>query len=98
MRVLVERAQQRHGDFALQMRFWRKPMEMTIRPADFPLGSVESRAAVRAMIEREEDSTPVLRVVLVHHPPHDCRGRFCISGQGAPAVCHVADKELKVSD
>jgi len=73
-------------------------MYVTLRPADFPLGSVESRAAVRAMIEREEESTPVIRVVLVHHPPRDCRGRVCISGQGAPAICHVADKELKASD
>src|SRR5208283_2783381 len=100
MRVLVERAQQRHGDFALQMRFWRKPMEMTIRPADFPLGSVESRAAVRAMIEQErrEDSTPFLRIFLTAHPPYDCKGKACLSGEGEPAVCHVADKGLKASN
>ena len=50
------------------------------------------------MIEREEDSTPLVRVVLVHHPPHDCKGKFCLRAEREPAVCHVADKELKVSD
>ena len=72
-------------------------MDMTLRPGDFPVGSLESRAAMRAMIEREEDSTPFLRVFLTAHPPHDCKGEACLRGEGEPAVCHVADKELKSS-
>jgi hypothetical protein len=55
-------------------------MDMTLRPGDFPLGSLESRAAVRAMIERErcEDSRPILRVYVVGHPPEDCKGTGCL--------------------
>jgi len=42
-------------------------MDMTLRPGDFPLGSGESRAAMRAMLERGEDSRPRLRVIVIHH-------------------------------
>jgi hypothetical protein len=38
-------------------------MDMTLRPGDFPLGSLESRMAARAEIERAEKSRPFLRIV-----------------------------------
>ena len=45
-----------------------------LRPADFPLGSVESRAAVRAMIDRRaaqhEKQADIYRASWVGHP-HD---------------------------
>jgi hypothetical protein len=52
-------------------------MDTTLRPGDFPLGSLESRMAARAEIERAEDSRPLLRIYLVGHPPHDCGGKWC---------------------
>ena len=72
-------------------------MDMTVRPGDFPIGSVESRAAVRAMIDRErsEDSRPFLRV-FVFHPPHDCKGEVCLQpSEEGPRLCHQADKPLR---
>jgi hypothetical protein len=78
-------------------------MDITLRPGDFPLGSVESRAAVRAMIERSEESRPRLRVVVMH-PPHDCKGEICLQPSDAdpaarmktePRICHLADKPLR---
>ncbi len=81
-------------------------MDMTLRPGDFPVGSVESRAAMRAMLERSEDSRPRLRVVVLH-PPHDCKGECCIQhsdadpaarGKTEPRICHLADKPLKCVD
>ena len=52
-------------------------MDMTLRPGDFPLGSLESRMAARAEIERAEKSRPFLRIRLVTHPAHDCGGKCC---------------------
>ena len=46
-------------------------------PGDFPLGSVESRAAMRAMIERDKDPGLRWRVTMVGHGPEDCQGRWC---------------------
>jgi hypothetical protein len=89
-------AVQDEGDFALQKRSWGKLMDMTLRPGDYPLGSVESRAAVRAMIEREhgDDSRPRLRVFVLH-PPHDCKGEVCLQpSETEQAICHLADERL----
>jgi len=33
-------------------------------PGDFPIGSVESRAAMRAMIERKGEEKPLMKIVL----------------------------------
>jgi hypothetical protein len=46
-----------------------KPQEMfnlpaTLRPGEFPLGSMESRAASRALLERMDQSTEKIRVVV----------------------------------
>lgn len=87
-------------------------MDMTLRPGDFPIGSVESRVAVRAMIERErgEDSRPLLRIRLVGHPPHDCGGKWCfkpadleainsrsfVPGELSPGACKLTAGELVV--
>ena len=73
-------------------------MDMTLRPGDFPLGSLESRMAIRAELERSEDSKPFLRVFLPWHPPYDCKGKVCLIAEGEPVVCHVADDGLKASD
>jgi hypothetical protein len=75
-------------------------MNMTFQPGDFPLGSVESRAVVRAMIERErsEDYRPGCRV-FVFHPPHDCQGESCIqTSETGPAACHLANERFGVVD
>lgn len=39
-------------------------MNNTPKPGDFPIGSVESRAAMRAMIEHKSESKHVVRVIL----------------------------------
>ena len=57
-------------------------MDMTLRPGDFPLGSLESRMAARAEIERAEKSRPFLRIRLVPHPAHDCGGKCCFGPCG----------------
>jgi hypothetical protein len=46
----------------MRMKESNKTPEVTPRPEDFPLGSAESRAAARAMAERE----PVIRVIVEH--------------------------------
>jgi len=72
-------------------------MDIALKPGDFPLGSVESRAAVRAMIERErsEDSRSCLRVFVLH-PPHDCKGEVCLQpSETEPRFCYNADKPLR---
>jgi hypothetical protein len=45
------------------------------QPGDFPLRSVESRAAARAMIERDKETDLFGRVTLCGHPLADCQGR-----------------------
>jgi hypothetical protein len=80
---------------------------MTIRPGDFPLGSLESRMVVRAELERAEDSRPFLRIVLVGHPAHDCGGKWCfkpldveagnpVMGKLSPGACKLTPGELVV--
>lgn len=56
----------------------RLPATVSVsNPGDFPLGSVESRAAMRAMIEREKDTGLRWRVTMIGHRPEDCQGRWC---------------------
>jgi hypothetical protein len=82
-------------------------MDMKLRPGDFPLGSLESRMAVRAEIGRAEDSRPFLRVFTVGHPAHDCEGKWCfkpldveagnpIMGKLSLGACHLSTGELVV--
>jgi hypothetical protein len=85
-------------------------MDMTLRPGDFPLGSLESRMAARAEIERAEESRPFLRIRLVGHPPHDCGGKWCfkpadleavntrdfVPGKLSPGPCRLTTGELVV--
>jgi hypothetical protein len=61
-------------------------MDMTFKPGDFPLGSLESRMAARAELERAEKSRPFLRVYLVGHPSHDCGGKWCIKAADEEAL------------
>jgi hypothetical protein len=56
--------------------FW-EAAETGPQPGDFPLGSVESRAAARAMIERDKETDLFGRVTLCGHPLADCQGRWC---------------------
>jgi hypothetical protein len=68
-------------------------------PGDFPLGSVESRAAARAMIERGKETGVRLRMILIGHPPKDCVGRFChdvLSPGLGPGSCGLVSGELFV--
>jgi len=37
-----------------------------VKPADFPLGSAESRAAARVQLERSKEPKEVIRVRVVH--------------------------------
>jgi hypothetical protein len=84
-------------------------MDMTLRPGDFPIGSVESRAAMWAMIERErsEEFRPFLRNIEVGHPREDCKGKWCfkpldfeagnpVMGKLSPGVCRLTTGELVV--
>jgi hypothetical protein len=75
-------------------------MDMLLRPGDFPLGSVESRAAMRVAIESNEASRPrfKIRVFLIHHPPCDCRGEYCRQIPGVEGRCHNAYLELQATD
>ena len=47
------------------------------KPGDFPVGSVESRAAMRAMIERDKETGLRWRIIMLGHRPEDCQGRWC---------------------
>ena len=51
----------------------------TVKPGDFPLGSMESRAATRAMISRRQDTGLHVRLIMAGHPPQDCKGTWCLS-------------------
>ena len=78
----------------------RLPATISIsRPGDFPLGSVESRAAMRAMIERVKESGLRLRIILIGHPSSDCEGKVCrdvlIRGLG---TCGLVTGELFVNE
>ena len=56
----------------------RLPATVSVpNPGDFPLGSVESRAAVRAMIERNKETGLRWRIIMIGHRPEDCQGRWC---------------------
>ena len=56
----------------------RLPATVSVsNPGDFPLGSVESRAAMRAMIERDKETGLRWRVIMIGHRPEDCQGRWC---------------------
>ncbi len=66
--------------------------ETSLHPADFAVGSVESRAAARAMAEREPST--VIRVRIVHIGRTDSEGlpppkRVLWEG-GATDIVHVA--------
>jgi hypothetical protein len=47
-------------------------------PGDFPIGSVESRAEARAMVEHRNHSGFRPRILMCGHPPNDCSGRWCL--------------------
>jgi hypothetical protein len=56
----------------------RLPATVSVsNPGDFPLGSVESRAAMRAMIERDKETGFRWRITMTGHRPEDCQGRWC---------------------
>jgi hypothetical protein len=56
----------------------RLPATVSVsNPGDFPLGSVESRAAMRAMIERDKETGFRWRIIMIGHRPEDCQGRWC---------------------
>ena len=69
-----------------------------INPADFPLGSMESRAAARARLEKRME--PVVRVTIVHighdgstplPPPTRCNW----GDDGFAEFIHVGSKDLR---
>lgn len=47
------------------------------RPEDFPLGSIESRAAARALGAQKARSGFRIRIVLIGHGPENCEGACC---------------------
>jgi hypothetical protein len=51
---------------------------MIDKPGDFALGSVQSRAAARALLERREVEGLRVIIGLLGHPHGDCLGRWCI--------------------
>jgi hypothetical protein len=70
------------------------------KPGDLPLGSVESRMAMRAAIKSEEEKPQAaLIVTLMGHPPHPCK-LWCLSGaRGGPrCVLEKENPEYKVID
>ncbi len=52
------------------------------KPWDFAPGSLESRAAARALAEgRSEGAEEInVQIILIGHPPEDCKGRWCMRG------------------
>jgi hypothetical protein len=71
------------------------------KPGDFPIGSVESRATMRAMIERGEESGMRVRIIRVGHGAKDCEGKFCheLLGDGlVPGKCGLLTGKLFVNE
>jgi hypothetical protein len=49
-------------------------MDMTLRPGDFPVGSLESRAAMRFQIANQRDAPPAMEIVTVSTVPQPWLG------------------------
>jgi hypothetical protein len=70
----------------------------SLNPVDFPIGSAESRAAARAMLEHRNHSGFRLRITMVGHPHNDCGGRWCLErpcGLTTGAVFIAPDGEVE---
>jgi hypothetical protein len=52
-------------------------MNEALKPGDYPIGSLESRAAMRAMIERGNETGIRWTVTIVGHRLEDCKGTWC---------------------
>jgi hypothetical protein len=71
------------------------------KPGDFPVGSVESRVAMRAMIERGKESGIHIRVIRIGHPRKNCEGKFChdvSSPDLGPGTCGLLIGKLFVNE
>jgi hypothetical protein len=75
----------------------RLPATVSVsNPGDFQLGSVESRAAMRAMIEREKETGFRFRIIMIGHPPEDCQGRWCSGACGLVTGSFFVNEDGKV--
>ena len=76
-------------------------MNETPKPGDFPIGSVESRAAMRAMIEHGKETGFRVRIIYIGHPGKDCEGKFCHELLGddlVPGKCGLLTGEFYVNE
>jgi hypothetical protein len=56
--------------------------DLIVRPGDFPLGSLESRAAARALAGTRSDSAPRIQLIHSVHRPHLDHRRIHVSAWG----------------
>jgi hypothetical protein len=76
------------------------PETITEKPGDYRLGSIQSRIAARAILERirvEQEKNAI--IVMVEHIGHDGRDplpppRRILSPAGVTGIIHVAERSL----
>jgi hypothetical protein len=79
------------------MRYLQEPnrgLPDTVSPADFPLGSRQSRAAARLLLSRKRLAAPT-HVVFFVHPYHDEKGNHRRDATGKTIMCPLCAERRK---